>query len=84
VVVNGELVRFVQDNREGYGKKVRAMVVDELSPTMFREHPAERDPFFGARGRHWTRNGMHHVAPIQVPDGSWIAAIDGNGDGLPE
>jgi hypothetical protein len=25
VVQNGELIRFVQDNREGYGKKVRAM-----------------------------------------------------------
>ena len=84
VVVNDQLVRFVQDNREGYGKKVRAMVVDTLTPTEFAEHPADRDPFFAPHGDHWARNGMHHIAPVQREDKTWVAAIDGNGDGLPE
>ena len=84
VVVNGQLVRFVQDNREGYGKKVRAMVVDTLTPTEFAEHPADRDPFFAPHGDHWARNGMHHISPVQREDKTWVAAIDGNGDGLPE
>jgi hypothetical protein len=84
VVVNGELIRFVQDNREGYGKKVRAMSVDTLSPTEFAEHPVAREPFFAPYGAHWARNGMHHVAPVQREDETWIAAIDGNGDGRPE
>jgi hypothetical protein len=84
IVVNGELIRFVQDNREGYGKKVRAMVVDTLSPTEFAEHPADRDPLFAPHGAHWARNGMHHISAVQREDKTWVAAIDGNGDGLPE
>lgn len=83
VVVNGELIRFVQDNREGYGKKVRAMVVDTLSPSEFSEHPIERDPLFAPHGTHWARNGMHHVSPVQLENETWVAAIDGNGDGRP-
>jgi len=84
VIVDGKLLRFVQDNREGYGKKARAMVVDTLSPSEFSEHPAERDPLFAPHGTHWARNGMHHVAPVQLADETWVAAIDGNGDGAHE
>lgn len=81
VVVDGKLIRFVQDNREGYGKRVRAMVVDTLTSTEFQEHVADPDPLFGPHGEHWAWNGMHHVAPVQLSSGSWVAAIDGNGDG---
>lgn len=81
VLFEGKLIRYVQDNREGYGRKVRAMVVDTLTPTEFFEHPAERDPFFGPHGDHWARSGMHHVAPVRLNDGSWVASIDGSGDG---
>lgn len=84
VVVDGALVRFAQDNRDGYGRKVRALIVEELSATEFSERVAEPDPLFGPKGAHWSRNGMHHVAPTRAPDGAWIAAIDGNGDGFPE
>lgn len=81
LVINNTLIRFVQDNRQGYGKRVRAMVVDKISPTEFFEHPAARDPFFGAHGAHWANNGMHHVGAAQMDGGTWVAAIDGNGDG---
>lgn len=84
VVVGDTLIRFVQDNRGGYGKGVRAMIVDEITPTTFREHAATDSPIFKAHGRHWARNGMHHVAPVQVGPNEWIAAIDGSGDGEPE
>jgi len=81
VVFDGTLIRYVQDNTEGYGRQVRALVIDTLTPTEFHEHPAERDPFFTPHGYTWARSGMHHVAPVRLDDGSWVASIDGNGDG---
>ena len=84
IVLNGKLMRFVQDNRDGYGKRVRAMIVEELTPETFREREAEQAPLFEARGKHWARNGMHHVSPAQVGEHEWVAAIDGSGDGSSE
>ena len=81
VIMEGRVIRYVQDNTEGYGRKVRAMVIDTLTPSEFLEHPAERDPFFAPHGDHWARSGMHHVAPVRLDDGSWVASIDGSGDG---
>jgi hypothetical protein len=83
VVQNGELIRFVQDNREGYGKKVRAMRVEAITPNEFRERVVEPDPFLAAAGTGWRSNGMHHVSALEQPDRSWIAAIDGSGDSQP-
>lgn len=84
VVVDGTLIRFVQDNTEGYGKKVQGMIIDEISPTTFREHASPSPLVFKAHGDHWARNGMHHVSPVRVSDKDWIAAIDGSGDSAPE
>lgn len=84
VVVDGNLMRFVQDNQGGYGKRVRVMVVDEITPESFKERLESPSPLFTAHGTHWARNGMHHVAPLQGEDGEWIAAIDGSGDGEPD
>lgn len=84
LVLDGKLVRFVQDNRAGYGKKVRAMEVTALSATSFFEHPLEPDPLLGPGGEHWRWNGMHHISAVNLPNGRWVAAIDGNGDGLPD
>lgn len=80
IIVGNTLYRFVQDNREGYGKRVRAMRVTKLSPTTFSEHIAAPDPLFQSGHERWNRNGMHHFAPLQLPDGSWIASVDGSGD----
>jgi hypothetical protein len=84
IVYNDELIRFVQDNREGYGKKVRAMKVDAITANVFTEHPLEPDPFLSAGGTAWRSNGMHHISPLQLPHGEWVAAVDGSGDARPE
>lgn len=84
VVVDGTLIRFAQDNQEGYGNGVRAMIVDEITPTSFKERSAPNSPLFKAHGHHWARNGIHHVSPVQLSDTEWIAAIDGSGDGEPQ
>lgn len=82
VEVGGKLIRFSQDNVGGYGKRVRAFEIVELTQTSFRERPVAPDPLFGPTGNAWRFNGMHHVAPLRLDDGRWIAAVDGNG--IPE
>ncbi|NDC37294.1 MAG: hypothetical protein EBZ48_04495 [Proteobacteria bacterium] len=79
LVIDGKLIRFSQDNRGGYGKRLRAFQVDILTPTEFVERPLAPDPLFEPTGNGWRFNGMHHFAPVQRADGSWIAAVDGNG-----
>lgn len=84
VVIDGNIVRFVQDNHEGYGKQLRAFIVDVLDEKRFQEHAAKKDPLWVPRGKTWSVNGVHHLSPVQMPDGSWRAAIDGSGVPEPE
>jgi hypothetical protein len=78
VVVDGKLVRFVQDNREGYGKRVRALRVQRLTVESLREEVLAPDPLLAGSSVGWNGVGMHHISPVQMPDGSWVAAVDGN------
>jgi hypothetical protein len=78
VVSNTKLIRFVQDNRGGYGKRVRALEVRALTTTSFEERPSAPDPLLEGDGSGWNSYGMHHISPVQLPDGSWVAAVDGN------
>lgn len=80
IVLNNTLYRFVQDNREGYGKRVRMTRVTSLSPTTFAEHIAAPDPLLQAGHYRWNANGMHHFAPLRLQDGSWVASVDGSGN----
>ena len=82
--LQGRLVRFSQDNVGGYGKRVRAFEILDLTPEIFRERPLQPDPLFSPQGNAWRFNGMHHVDPLQLDDDRWIAAIDGNGIPEPE
>ena len=81
ILVAGKIVRFAQDNRGGYGKRVRAFIVDDISPTTFKEHALTPDPLLGPHGNGWTWSGMHHIDAMRLEDGSWVAAVDGNGNG---
>jgi hypothetical protein len=78
VLVNGAPVRFVQDNREGYGKRVRATRILELTDHEYREEVLMPDPFLKEGEAAWNGFGMHHIAAIQRSDGTWVAAVDGN------
>ncbi len=80
VLANGKLVRFVQDNREGYGKRVRAMRVNQLDLKNFSEEPLLPDPLLRESGQGWNSFGMHHISPVRLPNGSWVAAVDGNSE----
>jgi len=76
-LVDGErVVRFAQDCSREYGKLVRAFEVTELTPTRYveRELPG---PTLAGSGQGWNARGMHHLDAQQLPDGRWLAAVDG-------
>jgi hypothetical protein len=78
VVINGTLHRFVQDNREGYGRRVRVLRVVQLDTGSFGEEIVEPDPLLTGAGDGWNGYGMHHISAVQQPDNSWVAAVDGS------
>jgi hypothetical protein len=69
------LVRYAQDCEVEYGKRVRAFEVGTLTTTAYAERPA--GVVLGPNGESWSRHGMHHVDPLELPDGHWLACVDG-------
>ena len=76
---DGKLVRFAQDNRERYGHRVRAFIIDALTPDEFSEHEIPSGTLLSPAGAGWRASAMHHVDPQRLSDGSWIAVVDGAG-----
>ena len=76
---NGHVYRYAQDNRDSYGKAVRAIEITELTLSRYAESLVGTPPVVEASGFGWNRDGMHQVDPIEISPGQWIAAVDGNG-----
>jgi hypothetical protein len=57
---------------------VHAVEITELSPDRYAERKVPGGPVVkpGEKGG-WNENGMHHVDPHQLADGSWLACVDG-------
>ena len=70
------IVRPAQDCANRYGERVWAMEVTELTPERYGEVARSR-PWLEGSGHGWNADGMHHVDPVQLKDGTWIAAVDG-------
>lgn len=78
VLVQGErIVRFAQDCDGGYGLRVRALEVAELTPRRYRERELSASPILEGSGTGWNLTGMHHVDASPVGGGRWIACVDG-------
>jgi hypothetical protein len=77
VVVDGALVRFAQDNSDGYGKAVYAYAISTLTPSAYDEVRVVGGPVVSATGSGWTASGMHHVSAVELDDGRWRVAVDG-------
>lgn len=75
----GKLLRFAQDSRGGYGKRLRVFIVDELSQTAYREHEAVASPILSPTGDGWKSQAMHTMDAWHLTDGNWVSAIDGAG-----
>ena len=71
------LLRFAQDNREGYGRAVRAFAIETLTTTEYSEVEIAMTPPIAGSGEGWNADGMHHLSPVRVGNGQWVSAVDG-------
>ena len=72
---NNTVTRFAQDCDPHYGTRVRAFEISVLTPEAYREE--ERGVVLGPSGAGWNGMRMHHVDPHPLPQGGWIACVDG-------
>lgn len=72
---DGTVTRFAQDCDPHYGTQVRAFEISELTPEAWREE--ERGVVLGPSGAGWNGMRMHHLDPHPLPQGGWIACVDG-------
>jgi hypothetical protein len=79
VVFDEHVIRYTQDCYPRYGTQVRAFAVTELTTRRYGEKEACKDPILvqGGDGA-WNADGMHHLDPHRLMDGTWIACVDGH------
>jgi sucrose-6-phosphate hydrolase SacC (GH32 family) len=73
-----KLFRFAQDCVPRYGSCVRTFEILELTPSSYAEVEIGHGPVLKATGHGWNANGMHHIDAHQLPDGNWLACVDGS------
>jgi glycosyltransferase involved in cell wall biosynthesis len=72
------LLRFAQGCSPAYGLDVKAFEVTRLSETEYEEREIEGNPLLAGTGSGWNRDGMHQIDAHPLPDGRWIACVDGH------
>jgi hypothetical protein len=77
LVWNGRVIRFAQDCFPAYGTRVRAFEITELTSSTYREREVPLPALLAAGGTAWNACGMHHVDAHPLPDGRWVACVDG-------
>jgi hypothetical protein len=77
VILGDKVIRFSQDCLPSYGSQVRAFEISQLTPTSYVETEHERSPVLTASGSGWNGVGMHHLDAHLLPDGKWLACVDG-------
>jgi len=77
IVFDNLIVRFCQDDYPYYGNQVWAFEITKLTKTEYEEHRIGDKPVLKGF-ENWNTLGMHHISPLQLDDGSWIASVDGN------
>ncbi|MCP4549988.1 MAG: hypothetical protein GY835_26315 [bacterium] len=73
---DGRLFRLAQDSFPLYGRGVNAFEILELDPERYEERPYRNGVIYAGDGD-WNGAGMHQLDAHPLPDGSWIAAVDG-------
>jgi hypothetical protein len=77
VSLEGRLLRFAQDCRRAYGAAVSAVEITRLDERDYREVEVEGNPVLAGSGDGWSRDGMHHLDPVRLDAGGWLACVDG-------
>jgi hypothetical protein len=73
----GRPIRFAQNCSADYGLDVRAFEIAQLTPTAYAERALGANPILSGSGMGWNSDGMHHLDPVELPTGGWLAAVDG-------
>jgi hypothetical protein len=76
-VQDGRIIRYAQDCDGGYGLRVRALEVTELTTRQYRERELSENPILEPSGTGWNASGMHHVDGHPLDNGRWVACVDG-------
>jgi hypothetical protein len=77
IVLGNNLIRYAQNCFRDYGSEVLAFEITELTQTRYSERPLAAQPVLAGSGTGWNACGMHHVDPHLLPDGRWLACVDG-------
>jgi hypothetical protein len=77
VTFEDRLLRYAQDCRPRYGTRVRCFEITDLTTGTYREREVAESPVLAGSGIGWNSSGMHHLDPHPMPDGTWIACVDG-------
>jgi hypothetical protein len=80
IILNDKIIRFAQDCVPEYGSQVRAFEIFRLTTTDYIETEHPSSPVLTASGNGWNSLGMHHIDSHLLPDGRWIACVDGFGE----
>ena len=77
ITFNNRLFRFAQDCGPRYGSSVRAFEILELTTNSYAEVEHDPTPLLRASGTGWNAFRMHHIDAHELPDGEWLACVDG-------
>jgi hypothetical protein len=77
VVAENSVIRYTQDCVPIYGAQVRAFTITTLTRTQYAEQLCTTQPILTGSGTGWNQAGMHHLDPHRLPDGRWLACVDG-------
>ncbi len=72
-----KLYRVSQDDHPSYGLSVGVFEITKLTLTDYEEKPV-KVPFLEGGAADWNRLGLHQLDAHQLPNGQWIAAVDGH------
>jgi hypothetical protein len=81
VKVDDKLVRFAQDCTRTYGGNASAIQINVLTKDRYLEERINPDNphLFSLGNLKYNGLGMHHLDPILLDDGHWIACVDAKG-----
>jgi hypothetical protein len=77
LVLDGQIIRYTQDDYPSYGNQLRAFEITELTTTSYEEKEVSENPILKASRAGWNAEGMHTIDPHQIDEKKWIACVDG-------
>jgi hypothetical protein len=74
---DNRLFRLAQECQPLYGTQVTAFEITQLNQKQYRERSLGDQPVLKGTGKGWNALGMHHMDAHPLPNGRWIACVDG-------